>query len=268
MPDFSIIGGSETKCETYGTTGQSIGTAVTSGATNTKGAWVEIIASSGIDIDLLYPAVRKVTASRFFYDIGIGSAGNEVVVVSNMSAAWSDTTVRGAGNVQLPLHIPKGTRISVRCQSNLSANVMLISLTGVSTGFGVVGLDKIVDYGLNTGTTRGTASTGGAANVKGAYAQITASTNEDLKTLMIAPGSAGDSTLSDEGVLFDIAIGAGGSEQIILPDILFYMSITSDMITPFAYTIPVQIPAGSRIAVRHQSFFGSKTLDMHLYGGV
>jgi hypothetical protein len=101
------------------------------------------------------------------------------------------------------------------------------------------------DYGV-------TVTTSATANTKGAYAQLTAS----LATA--ARGGFVWSVSSTTGVFdhgFDLAIGAAGSETIVVPDLFFPSSanVANDL------WIPMQLPSGVRVAVRGQSKTGSKT---------
>ncbi len=272
MADFSILGGSETKTEAFGKAANSIGTAITAGSANTKGSWVELIASTGHDYSLIYLTVRTDTVADIIFDVGIGAAASEQVVASNLAVAFATGTTRYTSLVTLPLQVPVGTRISVRSQSDTGSTVFLISGLGVSTGFiNTPGLAKIVDYGINTGTTAGTVIDPGAvSNTKGSWVEITSSTTEDLKEIFMTVGLRSNTLPAGTGFYFDIGVGAAASEQIIIPDIWFY-SITQDFIGPYFYRFPVQIPKGSRIAVRSQAFTTDATdrlLEAFIYGGV
>jgi hypothetical protein len=68
----------------------------------------------------------------------------------------------------------------------------------------------------------------------------------------------------------DLAIGAGGSEQIIMSNFLATCGTGVDM--PFitgGFLLPFFIPAGTRIAARAQcnvNTAGDRTFDMNLWG--
>ena len=90
-------------------------------------------------------------------------------------------------------------------------------------------------------------SSWGSSNVKGSYVQLIASTTYDTVGFFLFITGTGGGTKT---CLFDVAIGAASSEQIIAPDILWSNHSWNE--NGALIWIPVRIPAGSRIAVRGQ----------------
>jgi hypothetical protein len=171
----------------------------------------------------------------------------------------------------LPINVPAGSRISVRCQDNFGSSTAFVSGLLVAGGFaGQPPLNTVTAYGANTATSTGvTADAGGTANTKGAWAQITAATTAAMKAIMVsgiraAPGTA---QVADYAHLVDIGVGASGSEQVLIPNMVFQASLTtggatgsplvmtglSTLFPRFIPPIPCDIPAGVRLAVRQQS---------------
>lgn len=125
----------------YGTvTASSRGTQVlSSSSVNTKGSWVQLVASTGSEmIYALIMAYDDGTTSTtdFAYDIGIGGAGSEQVVIPDVfGTMWG--SVGGAGGqtqggqlVGTPLRIPSGTRIAARTAAGVASTIINISLIG------------------------------------------------------------------------------------------------------------------------------------------
>lgn len=106
--------------------------------------------------------------------------------------------------------------------------------------YSVIGADETQTAGtfVNAGT---------PANTKGSYVQLVAATTRDTHWIQL--NLKGNSLSKD--YLCDIAIGAAGSEQVILPNLLY--SIGSIFFFATIFWIPVFIPGGSRVAVRTQS---------------
>lgn len=97
------------------------------------------------------------------------------------------------------------------------------------------------------GSSLGTTVTSGAgSNTKGSWVEIIAATTyvADGLLIIMSLGTAGVNHL------VDIGIGAVGSEQVIIPNLLVAPWQTNICI---AYPIPTGIPAGTRIAARSQS---------------
>lgn len=115
--------------DTYGqNTGTSRGTSVDpGGSANTKGSWTQITASTtrrarGFFLLLGGQGNTNTSLGSWLYDVGIGGAGSEQIIVAN----WA-VDVRAAGNVHpqphcspfFPIPIGSGSRIAVRSQSTV-----------------------------------------------------------------------------------------------------------------------------------------------------
>ncbi len=102
----------------------------------------------------------------------------------------------------------------------------------------------------------------GSPNAKGSYSQITASLPFDARELrwwlvQLTGGNAGGDYLSD------LAIGAGGSEQIILADFQFGLGSVQGAGGP--WILPLTIPAGSRLAARTACDVASRSYKLYAY---
>jgi len=140
--------------ETYGAlTATSVGTAVDGGTVaNTKGAWVQFTPSCGLSIgQLLLCATLSIGTPGFTdwaFDIGVGAAGAEVVVLADVPYHARDIqNGLNPGAIALPVSIPAGSRIAVRLASSTTDavdRVLRVVLVGMgaapgagSTGTGV-----------------------------------------------------------------------------------------------------------------------------------
>jgi hypothetical protein len=106
-------------------------TAYDTGATiNTKNGWTQIVASTSAPAKLLYVFIGNqgrgsLSANGFIlFDIGVGGAGSEVVVIPNQF-------VTGTANYDVPMpsvlgpfpvDIPTGSRLSVNAQCNVATD--------------------------------------------------------------------------------------------------------------------------------------------------
>lgn len=111
----------------YGTATADSGlTALDPGGTaNTKGAWVQLTASTTgltrwIAIGVGHDALAVAANQGWHVDIGIGASGSEQVLIPNLPFsinATSDVTLVPV--LALPVHIPAGTRLAARCQCDV-----------------------------------------------------------------------------------------------------------------------------------------------------
>ncbi len=239
----------------------SIGTAVAAHASaNTKGAWVEFSASTpfaAAGFYLLWSLPG--TASSRLVDVGIGAAGSEVVVLSNLIVAGGAGFQREA--IFIPLEIPSGARLAVRQQSSTGGQNSELVIVLVAKSFhGPGGFHRAVTYGANPGDSGGVqVDPGGTINAKGAYSEIAGATTGPTHGMLFLTGTQGNALMTSGAWLCDIAIGAAGSEKIVVADLFLLVDSGPDFMVPGAIFFPVTIPEGSRIAVRAQSNFNDAT---------
>ncbi len=103
------------------------------------------------------------------------------------------------------------------------------------------------------------ATAGGSANTKGSWSQVTASLPHDAYGFWLTMAGTATSATSTDGLL-DIGIGAGGSEVVLVPDLLAGW-IGSPTQGPRVLFIPIFIPKGTRVAIRNQGVIASDTVD-------
>jgi hypothetical protein len=254
--------------------GNSGGTTLSAaGSANTKGSYSQLIATSSFPaVGILISFSRhNAGGSGFDYlvDIAIGAAASEHVIISNLVS--SGGAEQGTYTYFFPCSIPAGSRISARIQSTTASVGTRINCLLLGGGFAQAEQFSGVDtYGANTTDSGGTSvDPGGAANTKGSYVEISSSTNHKHHYIVVGIGLQTNIIRTTGSWLMDIAIGALGSEQIIVPDIDFSCHSLGSMITPYAIVIPIQVPAGSRIAVRLQSSItdaSDRLMDVVIYG--
>ncbi|WP_433329975.1 hypothetical protein [Spirillospora sp. CA-294931] len=275
MPDWPLSGGSGT--ETGGiTVAASTGAAVAAAATtNTKGAWVELIAATARDaVGLLVNAGRGHTATAdFLVDLAVGAAGAEQVLVPNLTAG-NGTNLLGPGAVFIPIAVPAGTRISARCQSTVASAISRLQVIAVyGTWSSSVPHGVCTAYGANTADSGGvTVDPGAVANTKGAWSQIVASTSRPCRAVIIGIGNQANSARSvNTDWLLDIALGGAGAETSIISDLHIECSTVDDIATPqWVGSLPIDIPAGTRLAARSQASAvtdaNDRLFDVIIYG--
>jgi hypothetical protein len=123
---------------------------------------------------------------------------------------------------------------------------------------------KWTDTGTVTTTSAGTVITASASiNTKGSWAQLVASSAIDSCCLEVA--LTGNASSSANGQSVDIGIGAGGSEVVIVADLMTQPPWNNSV----HYVFPISIPAGTRIAARTQATTASSpvTCAVNLFDG-
>jgi hypothetical protein len=100
------------------------------------------------------------------------------------------------------------------------------------------------DQGSVTGSSRGTALTGGT-NAYGAFVQLVASTPFDTSWISVI-GSTNASVNSSPIQTVELAVGAGGSEKVIAADLV--VSAAKNGYYTVVYSFPLGIPKGTRLS--------------------
>jgi hypothetical protein len=122
------------------------------------------------------------------------------------------------------------------------------------------GLCNQSNQGLVLSTGIGTLLTASAtANTKGPFTQLTAAAPSDVVAMQVIITMASDPN-GWSNFLLDIAIGASGSEIVVVPNICFDSQSYSAVVK--SVLIPLQIPAGTRISARCQSSTASDTTNV------
>ena len=224
---------------------------------NTKGPWTQMVAATAAEVNFIVvsPIYYYYNNIGYLFDVGIGAAGSEVVIINNLNVGTASSyAVRTPNAYGFPVHISKGQRVSIR-QQNESTQYLGVSIDLYSTYPGMTqsfaGVDSL---GVDTSTTRGTnIDPGGVASTFGNYYQLTAATSRTYKAIMISSPYDHDSSRSDTRWTIRVAVGDAGSE-VDIGSLNVWCNAYNDVLFPRASKIiPVIIPKGSRISARCSS---------------
>jgi hypothetical protein len=279
MPGGYSTGPNLCGCNDQGTDlANSRGTAVV-GASNAYGSYTQLVASTTTDTCAMLVCIQE-SPSNANRDnsarIAVGAAGVEVPIVSDLIHAATRAGIYSY-NYFFPVNIPAGTRISAGVYSIGVTDTLYISVILFDGSFtnveGAGGADSI---GWSAGL--GTTVQSGGLNTKSAYSQLVASTARDYQGIFFAIDDHNQNFTSGNSTtltaLFDIAIGAGGSEIPIISNypISFPQAstVTSNQYclgdNLVSHYLPIAIPAGTRISVRCQDILNSVVYGVTVYG--
>lgn len=234
------------------------GVALTSGGSaNTKGSYVQVVASTTFDSNFAIINVNftsNTIGDQFLLDIATGGAGSETVVVPNilMTGGTAGTARWGTQAYGVPLQIASGSRVAARCACSTASHNLSFTITLVAAG-GVNGVSSFTNYGANTGTSGGIAiDPGGVANTKGSYVEITSSTTAVAQWIGVMFTLGGNTApASGSQWCIDIATGGAGSETVLIPNLAVNgVTQTGWGLFPRFYGMLTYIASGTRIAMR------------------
>lgn len=221
---------------------------------NTKGIWTEIDAATAFPVGgfmLSALVANAALADDHLIDVGVGAAASEVVILANVHHS-AGSTLSPLETTNFPLALPQGVRIAMRKQSTTAAAAVFPSILLYSAGM-AGSLYAADTYGANTADSGGVSVDPGAmANTKGSYSEITAATTRRIKKLVLCFGNQENNVRTTTDWLVDVAVGAGGSEIVIIPNQHVFASSATDWLHGIRREYNVDIPAGVRLAARAQ----------------
>lgn len=271
MPDFPLGWGVGFQ-ELITTASTVVSTA--GGSTNTKGSWAELIAATARDYDYLTLIVQASTVASTrsnLVDLAIGSAGNEVPILTNYLVSGAPTT---PNYITLPIAVAEGTRLSVRSQCTTASSGIRVALVGGVTGLLATPASGIIEtLGAVTADSGGTPCDAGAVgSTLGAWAQLSAATTHDIGALKVAMGNGTNATIGTSLTMsvsnrLQVGVGSAGNEVPVF-DNVYFLRATDFGQLPDVW-VPVGIPAGSRVAARISNLTtdaADRVIDVVAYG--
>lgn len=227
-------------------------TVVAGGSTHTKGSWVELAASTSIDAEWITVQLDGPEIDEsYLFDIGVGAAASESVVIANIPLA---SNVVGLRSVTLPLTIPSGSRVSARMQATAALQEADVSIhLSSESAYGTSASN--ITLGADTSASLGTVlDPGGTANTKGSWVELASSTSADIDYLLVMIGPNDNAVIgnANSNFLIDIATGAAASETVVIANIPYqHNSFEYHFNTTHAFFLPIS--SGTRVAARAQS---------------
>jgi hypothetical protein len=231
---------------------------------HTKGSWSELIASASANASLLVLHVQDVsavsTATATLLDLATGASGSESAVASDIAIGSAQTTAGPVGvAITIPLKIASGTRLQSVVTGGKTASVQAFLFDVGDFATAPTSVDVI---GGNTANSQGISFSGAS----GTWVQATASTSQAYRAVAIIP-SAHSATISTIGPQLDLGVGASGSEEVFgITFVAYNNSEAVQSAPPYLSLFGRSIPAGSRLAVRHNIATGPSSYGFTLIG--
>lgn len=236
---------------TYITTSGNV--SVTSGASNTPGAWTELVAATTVEAQWVVVSVSgtfvSTAAATALFDLAIGAAAAEVAIASSISAGQIGTLANQQGaTFVLPLRIPAGSRLSCRLTNahatppTANVRAALYRGAGGHTFRSPTHLDVL---GANVAASKGVDVTTSAT-----WTEVTAATAEPYQALILTYGGNDASTGSVSYQTVTMGVGASGGEVSIYHASHSVLNTEAyDIVTDLAPVVG-HFPVGTRVAVQ------------------
>lgn len=221
------------------------------GSSGVDGTWLELIASTSFASSwMMVYIMATIAQSNTEFDIAIGGAGSEVEIVSDQFfRVRNQSGGIGTGVMySFPMTVAIGTRISIRFKDTEVARTYFVVMNVT---------DQVVSATIPNGAASSgfkNVTSGNVVDNFGAWIELVAS----LSSVGLWMCCTCNSYLQADGqrfpALWDIGTGAAGSESVIISDVGFRIYKQGVPQTgkwnSSGYSFPMNIPAGSRVAVR------------------
>lgn len=224
---------------------------------NTESAWAQVLPAAGITADgfwlfVNYPAIT----ADFLYDIGVGGAGSEVVLVENILVNATPLGLVAPYSVYIPLLIPAGARVAARCQSSDAAASPSLDIQLVKGGVhAAMRCRRATTYGANTADSGGVSiDPGGTINTKGAWTELAPAVEYPIDYMVVGIGGQNNGARTTMDHLVDIGFGPAGAEQVAVANIHVRQLTGGNALFPSVHMRwPTRVPAGQRLVARQSS---------------
>lgn len=225
-------------------------------AAHTKGSWSQVVASTSANVSFLWVRVSSVNTAgantATLIDLATGASGSETAFASNIAVGGASGV--GAAGLQsiifgIPIKIASGTRIAARIQSVVTGGkTAQVQIFAMDTGDYATSPTTVDVIGSDTATSQGTSFSGAS----GAWVQGIASTAQAYRAIGVVLSTHDANINNFNDAQFEIGVGASGSEVSF--GTLRYNFNADERLgitAPFTFLFGRNIPAGSRLAVKH-----------------
>jgi hypothetical protein len=199
-------------------------------------------------------------------DIAKGASGSESLIAENIAVGGALGALPSLVDFKLatiiaalPVNIPSGTRLASRIQALIASDTAFVSVQLYSFGQSSLVASTVDVLGANTAT-----SAGVNLSTSNTWTEIVASTSQDYIAFCVVPSTSAATTNANETCIYEIGVGASGSEQSFgaLPINMRSTEAVANIDGGFLL-FGKEVPSGSRIAVRQdtaQTFFDATVI--------
>lgn len=232
--------------------------ATASGSANTKGSWAQVVSATDRDwygfwISFSAAVSPSGLNAAQLVDVGIGAAGSETVVVSNILAGGrfplTGTTISlNDPPMYIPIAIPKGTRVAVRTQSATASRVCRVHMWGESGSSTPRPIYSGCDtYGIDLSTSKGVElASNASANTFGSWTNVGGTTSRNYQAILASSQVPANATVNNRTYVIQLGYGSAAYIQMLAG------TTTTET---WAVAIPAQyvgqnIPSGTQLQAR------------------
>jgi hypothetical protein len=228
-------------------------TTITASSTiHTKGSWTQVIASTSANTSLLLIGVNNFASATdvsTLLDFGTGDSGSEAVLVGDIAVGGHATVnANVSAYFAIPIKIASGTRLAARTQSLVASRQTVVRVYLFDMGDYAVTPSSVDVIGTDTATSIGTVMSGAS----GTWVQITASTSQAYRAVVIVPSFASNDVSQIQPLEYALGTGASGSEiEIGKIEVDTNAAEFLGIRPTLSPLIAKNIASGTRLAIKH-----------------
>ena len=217
------------------------------------GAWTQITASTAANVGMIWfdgqTAPSPGVDNAVMWNIGVGAAGSETVIVPDLATGGSAS---GGYGIIIPVAIPAGSRVAVQvkvARTSLSQRYPQAWLLSTGPAAYAVTPRSVEVLGVNPSTSQGTALSGAS----GSWSEVVAATSKPYQSLFLMPTIHGADTANINPMRLVLGIGPSGSE-VEVGEVVARTTTNEELNGVNGPSINYHcgpIPAGTRLAVKH-----------------
>lgn len=259
---FGHIQVSSPRYELLGRNGGTGTTVAASATPDTKGSWVTIGTTSFVWDGFYITNGRSgvaTTGGAYRIDVAVNTGGSDEIIVEDLSSSGVAWYLQAPGPVYLPVQVPAGATLKMRCQSSSGGDFIYPSILGVAgDGHYIRGstqLRSATDWSNSIPANGGWTFSGTTLT---SWLEVISSTPERFAYLYFGLSNPLGVTILD--VMFEIGTGVAGVENTLFTIHAYDDSQNGAVGGPLGRALgpyACDIPPGTRLAVRAQSAYGA-----------
>ena len=187
-------------------------------------------------------------------DFGIGTSGSVVAIVQDILLNAPGSAVDYVAPYLVPINIPSGAQLFARGRNSSASSAgvrfQIQQISHLYRG----GLSQAITYGVVPTSSAGTlVDPGTTVNTWGAWVTVASATINAIRHMLISFSQRGNTTLLSTNMLSQFAVGPVGQEKLLFGTLNLRLRSNDNSFKPNMFNIPLNVPAGTRVACRAQA---------------
>lgn len=236
----------------FGTSGDA--TTLTTGGSNVKGSWVSVGSATSSNWSGFSIHFGPASSAAGLFVVDVSFDGGTTTVIPNLIVIPGNSTQSWGRTAMLPLKVPSGTTISMRCQGATGGTSVYAAVVGyVADSGSAPGFDncEAVAAADLTNTRAGTVDVASSDSASPTYTELVASTSRTYGALLFGASTNTSNPATAQRATFMLATGAASSETVLGQMLVGVTASTAAGVTrAVSDVIQKEVASGTRLSGR------------------